>query len=254
MRTPTEYLRLLQSLLPKGRAWNRDEGSVLTEFLYGETDELSRVDGRSDDLLEERDTRYASELLIDHEIDLGLPDECAELPQTITERRRIAHSRLITLGQQNPAYFIELAAAYGWTITITEYKPFWCGVGAIGDPCGDQEVIFYWKVTIEYGGGDIIYFTSGSSEAGDPLSFIPVAATSLICMLNKYKPAHTTLLFDYSGPEFGKGYSSAFYSLPSGEDDYLEGSFWREFGAGFDVHYGGEYDKDALSGDFRKPA
>lgn len=250
----TNYLRLLQALLPKGRAWNRDDGSTLTEVLQAQADELARVDGRSDVLLNERDTRLTSELLVEHEIDLGLPDTCSVEGETIQERRRAAHAKLITLGQQNPAYFIELALAFGWTITITEYTPFWCGVAGSGDPCGDQETIFYWKVTIAYGSGDIIYFLCGSSEAGDPLLYIP-GTSGLICMLNKYKPAHTTLIFDYSGPEFDRAYNTAFDSLPSGDEDYLEGAFWREFGSGFDVHYGGEFDRGAFDiTDFRRPA
>lgn len=252
MRTPTEYLRLLQSLLPKGPAWNRNENSKLSEFLLAQADEFSRVDSRSEDLLLEKDTRYSSELLIDHEIDLGLPDECSEEGSTITERRRIAHSKLITLGQQNPAYFIELALAYGWTITITEYSPFWCGDGGAGDPCGDQEVIFYWKVTIEYTGGDIIYFVAGSSESGDSLAFIP-GTSSLVCMLNKYKPAHTTLIFDYAGPGFDEGFSSGFHSLPSEDEDYLEGGFSKGFNSGFDVYYGGGFSKDGFSTGFERP-
>lgn len=249
----TRYLRLLQALLPRGRAWNRDEGSTLTEVLQAQADELARIDGRSDDLLSERDTRLASELLAEHENDLGLPDSCSVEGETIQERRRAAHARLITSGQQNPAYFIELAAAFGWTVTVTEYRPFWCGVGVSGDPCGDQETIFYWKVTISYGGGDIIYFLCGSSESGDPLSYIP-GTTSLICMLNKYKPAHTTLIFDYTGPEFDRAYSSAFNSLPSEDEDYLDGAFWRGFGLGFDVNYSGDFDLLAYGDGFRKTA
>jgi uncharacterized protein YmfQ (DUF2313 family) len=254
MRTALEYLRLLQSLLPKGFAWNREEGSGLTEFLHGEAEEFSRVDSRSDDLvLLERDTRFASELLVDHETDLGLPDECSAGNETIQERRRIANTRLITLGQQNPAYFIELAAAYGYTITITEYTPFWCGIGRSGDPCGDQKTIFYWKVTIAYGGENIVYFQSGSSESGDAISYIP-GTTSFICMLNKYKPAHTTIIYDYDGPEFDEAFSSAFDALPSSDEDYLEGGFWRGFGQGFDVNYGGDFNTDAFGAGFKLPA
>lgn len=251
MKTPTEYLRLLQSLLPFGRAWNRDDDSNMSKFLLAQADEFSRVDSRSDDLLQERDTRYSSELLIDHEIDLGLPDECSRNGQTISERRLAAHSKLIALGQQNPAYFIELAAAYGWTITITEYTPFWCGLGAMGDMCGRQEVIFYWKVSIAFS-GEVVYFTSGSSEAGDPLTFVP-GTSSLICMLKKYKPAHTTLIFDYTGPGFDRGFSSGFDSLPSEEDDYLEGGFDKGFSIGFDVHYGGGFDKNGFGDGFERP-
>jgi len=255
-RSATDYLRLLQSLLPRGKAWNREEGSVLTEFLHGNAEEFARVDLRSADLLIERDARYTSELLIDHEIDLGLPDECSPENQTIQERRRAAHSKLIALGQQNPAYFIELAAAYGWTITVTEYSPFWCGIMGAGDPCGDQWVIFYWKITLLYGsgvGGEIVYFLCGGSECGDLLAYLP-GANAMLCHFNKYKPAHTVLIFDYDGPEYGYGFNSAFDSMPSSIENYLRGAFGQEFGLGVDVHLGGGFAYTEFAVDFRKPA
>lgn len=255
IRSATDYLRLLQSLLPRGKAWNREEGSVLTEFLHGDAEEFARVDSRSADLLIERDTRYASELLIDHEIDLGLPDECSLGHQTIQERRLAAHSKLIALGQQNPAYFIELAAAYGWTVTVTEYSPFWSGVGRAGDPCGDQWVIFYWKITLSYGGGgggEIVYFLCGGSECGDSLAYLP-GTDAMTCHFSKYKPAHTVLIFDYEGPEYGYGFDLAFDSMPSTIEGYLRGAFGQEFGLGIDVHLGGGFDFHALGNSFRKP-
>ncbi len=251
-RTSTDYLRSLQSLLPLGKAWNRTEGSNLTEFLHGEAEEFARVDQRSVDLLVERDTRTSSELLIDHEIDLGLPDECSPDTQTIQERRLSAHSRLITLGQQNPAYFIEIAAALGWTIAITEFTPFWMNVGTMGEPIGDQTNIFYWKVTITLGGGDIIYFLVGSSQMGDPLSFVP-GTDSLICILKKYKPAHTTLLFDFDGPAFDQGFSSGFDSIPSQTEEHLTGGFDQGFSSGFDVNWGGGFSKDGFDIGFKIP-
>lgn len=251
-RTAIEYLRLLQSLLPQGHAWNRDESSVLTEFLYGQAEEFARVDQRSIDLLRERDTRFADQLLVDHENDLGLPDECSVVGETIQERRLSAHTRLIALGQQNPAYFIELAAALGWTITITEFSPFWCGVHGAGDECGDQLNIFYWKITITVGSGDIIHFLSGSSQSGDPLVFV-AGTDTVICTLNRYKPAHTVLTFDFDGPEFNIEYNLAFDSIPSTSEGHLEGAFFQGFGLGFDVNYGGDFIKDAFGIGFKIP-
>ena len=251
-RTVIDYLRLLQSLLPFGKAWNRDEDSILTEFLYGQAEEFARVEGRSIDLLQERDTRLAYELLIDHETDLGLPDDCSTLSETIQERRRVAHSKLIAVGQQNPAYFIELAAALGWTVSITEYSPFWCDISVAGDSCGDQSSIFYWKVTIQLGVETIIYFTSGISQSGDPLSSLP-EVDSMICTLGLYKPAHTVLMFDFDGFEYTVEYDSAFDSFPSSSESYLEGSYFRGFGFGFDVNWGGDFNKDVFGTGYKRP-
>jgi len=253
-RSVIEYLRMLQSLLPHGKAWNREEGSTLTEFLYGEAEELARVDSRSEDLLTERDTRYTSELLTDHENDLGLPDECSDAEETIQERRDACHSRLIALGQQNPAYYIELAAAFGWDITITEFSPFWCGYHRSGDPCGDQTNIFYWKVTISLRNSNIVYFLSGSSQSGDSLASIAGTAP-MICILNKYKPAHTILIFDFDGPAFDWAFSEAFDSFFQGSsiEDFTEGAYYQSFDSAFDVMYGGAFNRDAFGAGFTQP-
>jgi uncharacterized protein YmfQ (DUF2313 family) len=252
MTISSDYLKLLQSLLPAGKAWNRSEDSWLGQFLYALSEEFARVDQRSSELLTERDTRYSNELLIDHEKDLGLPDECSPEALILSERRLGAHSKLITLGQQTPAYFIELAAAYGWVITVTEYKPAWSGIAVSGDPCGEQNNLFYWKITIGYNGNNIIYFTSGSSECGDYLAYI-TTVDEMICRFNKLKPAHTTLLWDYDGPEFGTAFSSAFDSIITSEVNYLEGAFGQGFGLDFDVNFGGDFGFTEFDISFRKP-
>ena len=253
MKSASEYLQLLRSLLPWGRAWNREEDSGLTEFLHAEADEFSRVDERSDDLLQERDTRYTSELLTDHELDLGLPDDCTQLGETIQERRSIAHTQLITLGGQDKGYFIDLAAALGFTITITEYTPFWCGLGGCGDEGGDQDNIFYWNVTIDVASVPDIYFLCGSSECGDSLMKASVY-DGLMCRLNALKPAHTQLVFTFGGPEFDMAFDRSFDSLSSETADYSEGAFAVGFGLGYDICAAGGYDAGAFTDAFRKPA
>ena len=252
MRTAKEYLRLLQSLLPKGKAWNRDDDSTLYEFLYGQAEEFVRVDARSSDLLVERNTLYTNELLTDHENDLGLPDECSNEDETIQERRNNAHSKLIQLGQQNPQYFIDIAAAIGWTITITEFSPFICGVNSSGDSCGDSDVIFYWLVTVDLSSANTVYFTSGNSQSGDSLQQI-VDIDYLLCKLNQLKPAHTKIIYEYEGPEFSEAFSSAFDSLPSGSESHLTGAFNQSFGLGYDVYLGGDFDSGAFDAGFLQP-
>lgn len=252
MRTALEYLRMLQSLLPKGRAWNRAPDSILTQVLYGTSDELSRLDERSEDLQGERDTRTANELLPEHETDLGLPDDCSDAAATITERRADAHARLLALGQQDKQYFIDLAASLGYEITITEYTPFWCGLGVAGDPCGDQEVIFTWTVNTVFG-AESVFFVAGVSQAGDPLVKIPTLGP-LECIIKKYKPGHTMVNFNYTGPEFDEAFDLSFNSLPSEDQSYLDGAFNRGFSTAYDVFYGGSFDNGAFDSAFERPA
>jgi len=235
-KSAAEYTRLLQSLLPKGRAWTRALGSVLYEFLQGVADELVRVDARSDDLLVERDTRTTSELLTDHETDLGIPDECSKLAVTVQERRNEVHVKYIASGRQDKRYFIDLAAALGYIITITEYGP----------------TTFAWDVNVAYG-EEWIYFRSGESVSGDSIIYIPGTAF-IVCIINKYKPAHTIVNVLSVGPNFDRSFGSGFLSLPSGDIDYLQGAFSRAFGISFDLFRAGAFSWDEFDDSFNIPA
>ena len=83
-RTSNDYLRLLQSLLPRGKVWSRAINARLTEYLYAEAEELTRIDNRSQVLLKEINTLTTNELIGDHETDLGLPDECTRDEKRLT--------------------------------------------------------------------------------------------------------------------------------------------------------------------------
>ncbi len=249
----SSYLKLLQSLLPKGRAWTRSPDSILTQVLTGLSIELSRVDDQVFQLIKERDTRATSLLLTEHELDLGLPDDCLPLGVSIAERRTTANSRLISLGGLNKQYYIDLALTMGYTITIDEFTPFWCGSGGSGEPCGAQETIFYWRVNIDTAGFPIIYFISGASESGDPLISTGIDATPLICYLEKLKPAHTIVIYQYIGPSFSTDFSVDFDSIPTSSTAYLEGAFSKAFSSDFDRRVGGGFDRDEFSIDFDRP-
>lgn len=75
--TDTDYLRQLQSLLPPGPAWPKDDGATLTRLFGALSSELARVDGRAWQLVEEADPRTTGELLADWERSAGLPDICS---------------------------------------------------------------------------------------------------------------------------------------------------------------------------------
>lgn len=235
-RTITNYLRMLQSLLPKGRAWNRAEGSVLTEFLTAMAAEFVRVETRVDALLKERDTRTTTELLGDFEVDLGLPDECSDLALIIQRRRRMVHSKTVMFGRQDKQYFIDLAASLGYTVTITE--------GAAGT--------FQWYVNVSYG-SEWVFFRAGGSISSNPLVYVP-GSDLLECILNLYKPAHTLLELLIEGAGFDYGFDSGFVSFSSSSLEYLRGSFERGFNTGFDVRFGGPFDFNGFDTGFDRPA
>lgn len=252
-RASTDYRALLQSLLPKGRLWSRLLTTNLNEYLYAEADELARVDNRAQALLKERNTLTANELIGDHELELGLPDECTrEYNLILSERRKAANVKLTSTGQQDPNYFVEIANKYGYDAIVTEYTPFWVGMGGAGEPVGDQETIFYWKLTV-YTKESLIVFRIGEGVAGDPLQKVSDLLNTIFCFVNKYKPAHTILLTELAGPGFDEGFDEGFDSLPSTTVDYLTGGFSQGFSFGFRINFGGPFDADAFTSGFEKP-
>ena len=232
-----EYRTMLYNLLPKGRAWTRDSVSTLFNLIHGLATEYSRVDGRSDDLLNERDTRQTLELLADYENDFGLPDDCTPDSPTIQQRRSEVYAKFIEEGGLNPQSYIDLAASLGITITITQYTPFWCGIGMCGDEIGDQTNIFYWKVGIHTDLQFWEFFTCGSSQCGDPLGS-DIDSFTLRCLFERYKPAHTILLWEYIGPEFDSSHSSAFDAIPSSDEGYIQGAFSSAYSDAYDLFRG----------------
>jgi len=248
-----EYLELFKSLLPKGKAWTRAIGSNIYNLFYGFSEELSRIESRAEDLASERDTRYATELLIDHETDLGLPDACSRSNTTIQERQEIVHARLTSLGRQDKQYFIDLAAVLGWTITVRENWPFKCGASASGDACGPYYNIFYWTIAIDITSKSLIQFKSGQSQSGDSILKIPTVE-NLECTMLRYKPAHTHLDFEYIGPGFSNAFDDSFDSaIGISDKTYFEGAFTQAFDEAFDIGLGGAFDFDAFDNSFDTP-
>lgn len=191
----SDYADLLRSLAPTGPAWPVDEPDTLYYKLFeGLGLEFARVDNRSADLVNEADPRTTNELLGDWERVLGLPEACmAGQVQTTVERRNAVVAKLRAQGGQTPQYFIDVAAALGFTITITEFREFVAGSPA-GAPDCDASWLFWWQVNAPL--NSIRYFEAGRSVAGDPLA--SWGNTQLECVINHLKPAHTRVLFSYS--------------------------------------------------------
>lgn len=252
-RSSFDYLRLLQSLLPRGKVWSRALNARLTEFLYGEAEELARIDNRAQDLLCETNTRCTTELIEDHEAELGLPDECTrDYTLSLSERRTAANAKLTATGGQEKQYFIDIATTYGYTATVTEYTPFWCGLGACGDEIGPQINIFYWTFTV-FTDETPIPFLCGEGACGDSLNKVSDLLNTVFCFAQKYKPAHTVLLTALAGAGFDEGFDNGFDSLDSQSIDYLTGGFDQGFSFGFNVNLGGAFSNGFDVG-FNKPA
>jgi hypothetical protein len=141
----------------------------------------------------------------------------------------------------NKQTYIDIAADLGYTITIIEFTPFWCGMGKCGDPIGDQNNIFYWQVNVYMSPETFeswVYFTSGSSQCGDPLIYVPLIGI-LQCVLNTYKPAWTKMILAFFGPGYSQAYSEAYNSILANDPVWFEGAYGRGFSTSYDIYTGG---------------
>lgn len=99
------YARMLRHMLPPGKLWRHDADSVLSKVLLASADELSRVDQRALDIIEEADPRTTDELLPDFERVLGLVAE-----GTLDERRARVVSLLLRRQRFRPLDFQQVLA------------------------------------------------------------------------------------------------------------------------------------------------
>jgi uncharacterized protein YmfQ (DUF2313 family) len=214
-RSGSDYTEAFLSLLPEGQAWPRHAPeSVLVKGITGLCDYWGFVDGRAADLLErESDPRSTIELLPDWERNWGLPDPCYTGPLTIHDRQVALVLRMTMLGGQSRQFFIDVAAFLGYTITISEYAPFMVGVSRVGDTrtppldpdpqvgdyrwyIGPPEMRFYWTVHVT--GARLTWFRATQGQLGVDHHLEIGLAEDLECLLNRWKPAHTEIIFDYS--------------------------------------------------------
>jgi uncharacterized protein YmfQ (DUF2313 family) len=212
-RSGDDYTRALLQLLPTGQAWPRSPASILAQACAGLADYWGFVDGRAADLLEtESDPRATVELLTDWERNWGLPDPCISNPPTALEpRRQNLVAKMTLLGGQSRQYFINLAAQLGYTITITEYLPYMAGLSRVGDTRGqynpDDPTRYMWQLgppeirynwTVHVGSLSLIYFHCNSSQCVIDRLLAIGTASDLECVLGRYAPAHTKIIYDYS--------------------------------------------------------
>ncbi|WP_048797120.1 MULTISPECIES: YmfQ family protein [Serratia] len=175
--TLTPHQRALLQLLPSGLAWNKAPDSLLASLCGALSQATARVSWDADQLLEERFPDRARWLLPDWERFLGLPD-CDMTDAGTDERQTAAANKLRMKPSLNRAFYIALAAAYGFRIDIaTAADSQWVSIVTVLD------TISYRNMTVL----DNILTPLRVYDAG-----------VLECILNRYKPAHQEFRYVYS--------------------------------------------------------
>lgn len=189
-----DYLAGLQRLLPTGPIWPREPGSTQAQVLLPLVAVYARNVLRANALLQDAFPVTPVELLPEWQATLGLPDPCAGTAPTLDVAQSQVAARFLATGGQSTGYFIDLAAALGYTVTITSYAPFRASRSTAGQPVASAAWSNAWLISAPQ--FTIDYFRAGQGSAGEPLA--SWQNTVLQCELQRVAPAHTTLIFSYS--------------------------------------------------------
>lgn len=193
MITREQYAQAFIQLMPLGLLFSTDEESVTYKLILAICANYEIFDLFTDNFMREvyPDTTY--ELLTDWETEFGLPDECSQADDTIETRRKLLLAKYNALGGQTAAYYIMLAAYLGYTITITEFDQFRTNINRINDVLYGEDWQWVWQVNCAQDTG--VYFQTNLSTTNEPL--IDYGDDRLICFMEKYKPAHTEVIFNF---------------------------------------------------------
>ena len=171
--TTADYVRAMQALLPRGPAWPRDVDATLTQVLAGLAGVYAYTNERANNLLVVAFPATVDDMLPEWNATLGLPGLTGYSGTDLPTQQAQVVAALTDSGGQSPAYFIELAAAFGLTITINGYRPYRVR-DSVRTPITGPAWAHAWRVFGVYEG-----------------DYQP-----LVILFRLYKPAHTVLIFD----------------------------------------------------------
>ncbi|MEX0519498.1 YmfQ family protein, partial [Raoultella planticola] len=192
--TTDDYRQALQALIPNGRAWPPDPNTVQAAVLRSLAASFQRSDNDALGILSGAFPQTATIMLPEWEKALALPDDCSigEV-DTIAKRQNAIVSKFISTGGQSKSYFIGIAKALGYNITIKEYRQARSGLSVCGDGLNGDDWPFVWLVEGEE--TNISYARVGLSYCGDPLR--SWGNRQLECRLSALSPSYTLVKFGY---------------------------------------------------------
>lgn len=195
MRTADDYYAQLCALLPPGPAWEREFNPGIDEILQAAAQELAREDLRAEALLAESEPATVRELVPDWERVMNLPDPCMGESPTFQDRQLAVRRRLLEVGGQTPAYFVELAFSMGYRqARVIEHRAPRFGRSRMGSArFGTWSAQFMWTLQ-----------TGPRLAQGSRFGFSHWAQTfggasngALECLVSRAAPAHTVETINY---------------------------------------------------------
>lgn len=157
------------------------------------------VDGRALDAAQSSAERLFLEMFADSAVDtLSAWERVYGLDVALNDPVQLRKDKLLRkfrqLGDIKAPYFILLAEAFGYTVTIEPDVPAVAGWAEAGDSCYVDAAIHIWNVNVS--GQPAYTLRAGDSAAGEYLLWWPTN-TDLENLFNDLKAAHIYLYFIY---------------------------------------------------------
>lgn len=193
--TSDDYRNALLALLPRGPAWSTEADAFVGQLLNVLADASLAIDQRASTLLDEADPRSTLEMLSDYERVYDVPGQCGRPGVSREERRAMVLAKMVSIGGQSPNYYVGLAKALGYDVSVSEFSPFKAGRSAAGDDLTNENWLHRWLIVAPETA--VFDFKAGASVAGDPVR--AWGQLGLECPIRKLAPAHTQVFFSYGG-------------------------------------------------------
>ncbi|WP_319519627.1 putative phage tail protein [uncultured Martelella sp.] len=196
MRRLADIVRSIRAHWPLGFA-RPAEGGVMDAIHETVAGEVLTAEQAAATMMDEIDPRTADHCLADFERVLGPDPAKRDLALSgIDDRRKLAHQRWTAKGGQSIPYFLRIGEMLGLDIAITEFWPSRAGVLRAGTPLIADGEQFTWLISMP--AVEVVPFRVGRNRAGHSLAAFQVNG-SAEAYFQLIKPAHTRLIFQYSG-------------------------------------------------------
>lgn len=143
---PDDFQQAALKLAPRGPAWPRDLSSIFAAAMGAIGDMFARIHADASNIVDNELFPPATQVLLpEWERDYSLPDPCVPRPQTVAQRIAAVMAKITDQGSLSRQKFIDMAAALGFAITITEFRPMTC-IDTCVDAVTDASWRFAWQV------------------------------------------------------------------------------------------------------------
>ncbi|PWI82140.1 phage tail protein [Enterobacter sp. CGMCC 5087] len=178
-----DYTRALLALMPSGPAWSKSRDAVQVAVLRALAEGYRQSDADALGLLSGAYPATADAFLPEWELTLGLPDPCVYgMTEDSDARRRAVVAKLTSVGALSRTYYEDVARALGFTVRITEYRPFRAGMSGAGQALNQGGWPFTWCVAV-------------ISPPVTPDNYD--AYQQMVCTLTRESPSETLLIFSH---------------------------------------------------------